>query len=63
MRMPSKSERPKSPRDPDLISLKEDYEMRYWTQALGVTKSELMEAVHAVGHSASRVRAYLTSHR
>jgi hypothetical protein len=49
-------------RDRDLIALKEDYEVRYWTQALGVTKSELIEAVRAVGHSAVAVRRYLASH-
>jgi hypothetical protein len=50
-------------RQDDLISLKKDYEVRYWTQALGISKAELMEAVKTVGHSARRVRAYLTSHR
>jgi hypothetical protein len=50
-------------RDHDLISLKEDYEVRYWTQAFGVTKAELIEAVRDVGHSAARVRAYLASHK
>ena len=49
--------------DRDLISLKEDYEVRYWTQALGVNKAELIEAVRAVGHSASAVRRYLASHK
>jgi hypothetical protein len=49
--------------DRDLIALKQDYEVRYWTQALGVTKAELIEAVRAVGHSATAVRHYLASHK
>jgi hypothetical protein len=45
------------------ISLKEDYEVRYWTEALGVSKDELRDAIAAVGRSAERVRSYLASHR
>ncbi|HEX8950747.1 MAG TPA: DUF3606 domain-containing protein [Polyangia bacterium] len=45
------------------ISLDEDYEVRYWTQAFGVTRKELLDAVQAVGHSAERVRDYLASTR
>jgi len=50
-------------REDDRVSLKEEYEMRYWTQALGVTKAELIDAVKTVGHSAKRLRAYFASHR
>lgn len=45
------------------ISLKEEYEVRYWTEALGVSKDELREAIAAVGRSAERVRSYLASQR
>ncbi len=45
--------------DRKLISLNEDYEVQYWTQALGVTTEQLQEAVGAVGHSAEKVREYL----
>ncbi|SKB75215.1 DUF3606 domain-containing protein [Sphingopyxis flava] len=45
--------------DRDRISLSEDYEVRDWTQALGVSEQELREAVDAVGSSADKVRAYL----
>lgn len=49
--------------DRKLISLKQDYEVRYWTQALGVSKDELKDAVNAVGPSAQRVREYLQARR
>jgi hypothetical protein len=49
--------------DRKLISLDQDYEVRYWTEALGVSKKELMDAVQAVGHSAERVRQYLQSRK
>jgi hypothetical protein len=43
------------------ISLSEDYEVRDWTQALGVSEEELRAAVGAVGPSADKVRDYLKS--
>lgn len=45
--------------DRKLIALDQDYEVRYWTQALGVTAEELRAAVAKVGHSAERVREHL----
>jgi len=33
--------------------------VRYWTQALGVSKEQLAAAVQAVGNSADRVKAHL----
>ncbi|HWW59421.1 MAG TPA: DUF3606 domain-containing protein [Sphingopyxis sp.] len=44
---------------PDRISLGEDHEIRDWTTSLGVSESELREAVDAVGNSAGKVREYL----
>ena len=41
------------------INVNEDHEIRYWTQALGVTEEELREAVAAVGVSAEAVRDHL----
>lgn len=41
------------------ISLAEEHEVRYWTQALGVSKEQLAAAVQAVGNSAHKVRAHL----
>jgi hypothetical protein len=45
--------------DRKLISLTEDYEVRDWTKALGVTEQQLRDAVKAVGNSAEAVRQYL----
>jgi hypothetical protein len=50
-------------RDRNLISLKQDYQVRYWQQALGATRAELMDAVHEVGHAADRVRRYLEARK
>ena len=49
----------RGPQDGKLISLDEEHEDRYWTNALGVTKEELEKAIAAVGHSAAKVREYL----
>lgn len=45
--------------DRDRIAMSEDHEVRYWTEALGVTKERLQQAVEAVGSSAAKVREYL----
>jgi hypothetical protein len=42
--------------DRSRISLQQEHEVRYWTEALGVTKEELEEAVRAVGPSADELR-------
>jgi hypothetical protein len=49
----------RGPKDRLLISLQEDYEVRYWTKALGVTKEELTELVKIHGHSAKKIRQAL----
>lgn len=49
---------PGSP-DRNTINLNEDYEVRYWTEELGVTKEELAEAVNKAGKSAQAVREFL----
>jgi len=49
----------RGPADSSKISLSDDYEVRYWTSALGVDKQELTAAVQAVGNSAERVKQYL----
>lgn len=41
------------------ISMSEDYEVRYWTETLGVTRDELQHAVDQVGNSAEAVREFL----
>ncbi|MBN6151964.1 DUF3606 domain-containing protein [Xanthomonas sp. AmX2] len=49
---------PGSP-DRDRINVNEDYELQYWTKALGVSAEALREAVKAVGPTAAAVRAHL----
>jgi len=45
--------------DRDRINMSEDYEVRDWTESLGVSREQLQQAVDEVGSSASAVRAYL----
>jgi len=45
--------------DRKLISLEQDYEVRYWTEALGVSDAKLREVVGRVGSSAEAVRQAL----
>ncbi|HEX8300120.1 DUF3606 domain-containing protein [Sphingomonas sp.] len=42
------------------INMSEDYEVRDWSESLGVTPERLQEAVDAVGSSAEKVREYLS---
>jgi Protein of unknown function (DUF3606) len=46
------------PQDGKRINLHEDYEVRYWTEALGVSK-ELAALVKEHGNSAEKVRQAL----
>lgn len=43
--------------DRSRISLSEHHEVRYWTEALGVSADELKRLVGEVGNSADAVRA------
>lgn len=45
--------------DRSRINVHEEHEVRYWTEALGVTREELERAVEQVGVSASAVREHL----
>jgi hypothetical protein len=45
--------------DRSRINLGEDYEVEYWSKALGATKGELERAVKEVGGSADAVRQFL----
>ena len=49
----------RGPQDRSRISMSEDYEVRYWTETLGVTKEELQRAVDHVGNGAEAVREFL----
>lgn len=45
--------------DRDRINVNEDYEVQYWTKALGVSPEALREAVAAVGPTSEAVRRHL----
>jgi pyrroloquinoline quinone (PQQ) biosynthesis protein C len=49
--------------DRNRISLTEDYEVRHWTEALGVSREELEEAVKSVGNSAQKVREHFSNRK
>jgi Protein of unknown function (DUF3606) len=44
------------PQDRKRISLNEDYEVQYWTKALGVSKDKLTELVEQHGNSVEKIR-------
>jgi|EndMetStandDraft_4_1072995.scaffolds.fasta_scaffold414036_2 hypothetical protein len=46
-------------RDRTRISMTEDYEVNYWTNALGCTREQLQHAINQVGNSAETVRDFL----
>lgn len=41
------------------INVREEHEVRYWTDALGVSREQLEDAVRAVGVMAADVRKHL----
>jgi hypothetical protein len=45
--------------DSKLISLREDYEVKYWTKELGVSKERLQQLVLKHGNSAAKIREAL----
>lgn len=49
----------KRPQDASKININEPYEVNYWTDILGCTKSQLIAAVKAVGVSAAAVKKHL----
>lgn len=46
----------RGPQDQSRINVNEDYELMYWTKALGVSEERLKELVKEHGVSAQRVR-------
>lgn len=42
-------------------SMHEDFQVKYWTKALGVSKDELQKAIDKVGNSAAAVRKELVA--
>jgi hypothetical protein len=49
----------RAPEDGKRISLSEDWEVRYWTKALGISEDRLREVIAEVGHMAEDVRRAL----
>ena len=49
----------KEPHDAMRVNVNDDYEVRYWTAALGVPKARLAEVVAKVGPSIVTVRKEL----
>lgn len=45
--------------DRSRISMSEDYEVRYWTKALGVSTEELQKLVDKHGNSAAKIKEAL----
>jgi hypothetical protein len=45
--------------DRSKINMSEDFEVKYWTKALGVDRETLQRAVDKVGNSAATVRKEL----
>jgi hypothetical protein len=55
----SDNKQDRGPQDASRINIHEEYEVRYWTKALGITKDELEAVVKKVGTSADAVRTNL----
>jgi hypothetical protein len=45
--------------DRSKINMREDFEVKYWSKALGVSKDDLQRAVDKVGNAAAAVRKEL----
>jgi 3-oxoacyl-[acyl-carrier-protein] synthase III len=51
----------KDQRDRSKINMHEDFEVKYWTHALGVSREKLQQTVDKVGNSAAAVRKELAA--
>lgn len=49
----------RAPEDRQTISLRQQWEVDYWTSTLGVSEEALRRAIRAVGHSVTNVRHWL----
>lgn len=49
----------RQPQDKDRINVNEPWEVRYWTQKLGVSEAQLKQAVNAAGPMAAKVKLFL----
>ena len=50
----------RAPQDASRISLTEEWEVRYWTKSLGVSRERLEQLVREHGHSADAVKKAAT---
>ena len=48
----------RQPEDKNFINLREPWEIKYWTRALGVSQVQLGIAVKAVGNNTRKVKEY-----
>ena len=55
----SDNKQDRGPQDASRINIHEEYEVRYWTKTLGVSKDELEAVVKKVGTGADAVRKKL----
>lgn len=46
----------KRPQDATRINMNEDYEVRYWTKKLGISREELKRATSKFGSVVTRIR-------
>lgn len=53
----------KGPQDRSRISLSEDWEVKWWSEKLGISAKQLIEVVGKVGNSADKVQEYLRSNK
>ncbi len=51
----------KDQRDRSKIIMHEDFEVKYWTHALGISREKLQQIVDKVGNSAAAVRKELAA--
>ena len=49
----------RGPQDRSRINVHEEWEVRHWTEALGVSREQLEQAVQQVGPAVSAVREHL----
>ena len=49
----------RGPQDRSRVNMHEDYEVRYWTKTLGVSKEELQKLVDKHGSSAAKIKEAL----
>jgi hypothetical protein len=51
----------KDQRDRSKINMHEDFEVKYWTHELGISREKLQQVVDKVGNSAAAVRKELAA--